>query len=138
MREVVLPFVRKRLLETNYENLGESDAEEFAKEFNEILNLAIKALEQEPQSFKWCTDCKEYDQEKHCCHRYSKVVKDTVAEIRQELKTGHWVGIDEYPHEDYECDNCGFIHTFIDGHTAQYNYCPNCGAKMVEPQESEG
>jgi hypothetical protein len=56
----------------------------------------------------------------------------------QEPKTGHWVGIDEYPHEDYECDNCGVIHTFIDGHTAQYNYCPNCGAKMVEPQESEG
>jgi predicted RNA-binding Zn-ribbon protein involved in translation (DUF1610 family) len=55
----------------------------------------------------------------------------------QEPKTGHWVGIDEYPHEDYECDNCGFIHTFIDGHTAQYNYCPNCGAKMVEPQKSE-
>jgi hypothetical protein len=104
----------------------------------DVGEWAIKALEQESQTFKWCTDCKEYDQEKHCCHRYSKVIKDTVAEIRQELKTGHWVGIDEYPHEDYECDNCGFIHTFIDGHTAQYNYCPNCGAKMVEPQESEG
>lgn len=48
MREVVLPFVKKRLLETNYENLGESDAEMFAKDFDEILNLAIKALEQEP------------------------------------------------------------------------------------------
>lgn len=47
MREVVLPFVKKRLLETNYENLGESDAEMFAKDFDEILNLAIKALEQE-------------------------------------------------------------------------------------------
>ena len=39
---------------------------------------------QEPQSFKWCTDCKEYDQEKHCCHRYSKVIRDTVEEIGQE------------------------------------------------------
>lgn len=39
---------------------------------------------QEPQSFKWCTDCKEYDLELHCCHRYSKVIRDTVAEIRQE------------------------------------------------------
>ena len=52
-REVVLPFVRKRLLETNYEGLGKSDAEEFAKDFDEILNLAIKALEQEPTP----TDC---------------------------------------------------------------------------------
>lgn len=47
-REIVLPFVKKRLLETNYENLGESDAEMFAKDFDEILNLAIKALDQEP------------------------------------------------------------------------------------------
>ena len=43
-----------------------------------------KALEQEPQTFKWCTDCKEYDQEKHCCHRWSKVIRDTVEEMKQE------------------------------------------------------
>ena len=48
MREVVLPFVKKRLLETNYEGLGEADAKEFERDFNEILNLAIKGLEQEP------------------------------------------------------------------------------------------
>lgn len=48
MREVVLPFVKKRLLETNYEGLGKADAKEFEREFNEILNLAITALEQEP------------------------------------------------------------------------------------------
>lgn len=50
IREIVLPFVKKRLLETNYEGLGKSDAEEFSRDFNEILNLAIKALEQEPKS----------------------------------------------------------------------------------------
>ena len=38
----------------------------------------------EPQTFKWCADCKEYDTEKHCCHRYSKVIRDAVAEIEQE------------------------------------------------------
>lgn len=53
-------------------------------EFKELAKMSIKALAQEPQSFKWCTDCKEYDTEKHCCHRYSKVIRDTVAEIRQE------------------------------------------------------
>lgn len=51
-REIVLPFVKKRLLETNYEGLGEADAKEFEKNFNEILNLANKALEQDP-----CGDC---------------------------------------------------------------------------------
>lgn len=41
--------VFRKILEINYKNLGESDAKEFAKDFNEILNLAIKAIEQEPR-----------------------------------------------------------------------------------------
>ena len=43
-----------------------------------------KPLEQETQTFKWCETCKEYDQEKHCCHRWSKVIRDTVEEMKQE------------------------------------------------------
>ena len=43
-----------------------------------------KALEQEPQTFKWCRDCREYDQENHCCHRWSKVIRNTVEEMKQE------------------------------------------------------
>lgn len=39
---------------------------------------------QEPTTFQWCHDCKEYDQEKHCCHRWSKVIRDTVEEMKQE------------------------------------------------------
>ena len=33
-------------------------------------------------------------------------------------------------HNHFMCKDCGFIHDFIDGHTAQYKYCPSCGAKM--------
>lgn len=47
-REIILPFVKKKLLEINYEGLGKSDAEMFAKDFNEIINLASKAIEQDP------------------------------------------------------------------------------------------
>ena len=36
----------------------------------------------EEESFEWCTDCKEYDQEKHCCHRFTKVIRDAVAELK--------------------------------------------------------
>lgn len=46
--------------------------------------LADVRNEQESQTFKWCTDCKEYDQEQHCCHRWSKVIRDTVEEMKQE------------------------------------------------------
>lgn len=51
-----------------------------------------------------------------------------------ERKVGHWVPIDDEPHEDYECDVCGYISeaTFGPGGVSGnlYNYCPNCGARM--------
>ena len=51
----------------------------------EALDVAIKALEsqiQAEESFEWCTDCKEYDQEKHCCHRFTKVIRQAVEEMK--------------------------------------------------------
>jgi hypothetical protein len=48
-----------------------------------IIEWEYRPLEQEQQTFKWCTDCKEYDQEKHCCHRWSKVIRNTVEEMKQ-------------------------------------------------------
>ena len=34
------------------------------------------------------------------------------------------------------CDKCGFIKTAIEGHTGQYKFCPNCGAKMLEVKDN--
>ena len=50
-------------------------------------------------------------------------------------KTGHWKA--KSFHEVF-CDNCGFDfdimrNDFID----KMNFCPKCGCRMVEPQESE-
>ena len=28
------------------------------------------------------------------------------------------------------CTKCGLIHTFVDKHYGQYNWCPQCGARM--------
>lgn len=36
-----------------------------------------------PELDKWCTDCKEYDHERHCCPRYNRVIRETLAEIRE-------------------------------------------------------
>ena len=30
-----------------------------------------------------------------------------------------------------ECQTCGFQKVFIDNHTSQYKYCPQCGRKIV-------
>lgn len=60
--------------------------------------------------------------------------------LEQQPKTGHWIekedcNLDIY----YDCSECGESFCLIDGTPTDYlyNYCPNCGAKMVEPQESE-
>ena len=29
------------------------------------------------------------------------------------------------------CKNCGFIYYFIQGHDAQYRFCPRCGERKV-------
>ena len=54
----------------------------------------------------------------------------TIKALEQEPKTGHWIE-DENEMEVW-CSECG------EENDDCSKYCPNCGAKMVEPQESEG
>lgn len=39
-------------------------------------------IEAEPvrrgSEWQWCHDCKEYDKENHCCHRWSTMIRDTI------------------------------------------------------------
>lgn len=46
-----------------------------------------------------------------------------------------WVGIDEFPHEHYECNRCGYAHITDD--ISIFKYCPNCGAMMMDEKEEE-
>jgi hypothetical protein len=57
-------------------------------------------------------------------------------------KTGHWKPIeydgyaDGYPVWDvWECSKCGLEHN--GDKESLTAFCPDCGAKMIEPQESE-
>ena len=52
MRNIVKPRIAKMLLKANFEGCGKEDKAEFETEFEIILTLAEKALEQEP-----CDDC---------------------------------------------------------------------------------
>ena len=49
-----------------------------------------------------------------------------------EPKTGHWIRMKAY--EKWGCSECNTVFRF---NFKEHNYCPNCGAKMVKPQESE-
>lgn len=73
---------------------------------------------------EWCTDCKEYDTEKHCCPRFNQVIRTTLNEMKSERKTGKWT-------EDNACPFCGFQPWYErDIHTL--SFCPNCGARMTK------
>ena len=53
-------------------------------------------------------------------------------------RTGYWIAV--YQGDEiinYRCSECEFGNTFGKG-TYRMNYCPNCGCRMFEPQESEG
>ena len=61
-------------------------------------------------------------------------------EEEQEPKTGHWIEQEGWDGDVcYECSVCREPFCLIDGTPTDnmYNYCPNCGAKMIKPQESE-
>ena len=48
----------------------------------------------ELNEFEWCTDCKEYDQEQHCCHRWTQNIRRTVEELKAqypERHRGEWI-----------------------------------------------
>ena len=43
-------------------------------------------IEIDDTEWEWCHDCKEYDQEAHCCHRWTKVIRKTVEDVKESYK----------------------------------------------------
>lgn len=57
----------------------------FVDSIAEAIDMAIEALSNKPTD-EWCTDCKEYDHEKHCCPRFNRVIRTTLNEAVANLK----------------------------------------------------
>ena len=56
----------------------------------------------QPDLDEWCTDCSEYDQERHCCPRWNRVIRQTLKDAQPERKTGEWIPCSErLPEEDF-------------------------------------
>lgn len=58
------------------------------------LIRAMPSAEPEEEVFEWCHDCKEYDQNKHCCHRWTKVIRQTIEEMKAESER-KWIPVTE-------------------------------------------
>lgn len=118
-REEATSLLKSRvdLIKSNYPEIDD---------YCEALEMAIEALKQ--------GTCKD------CISRQEALNAITMAEVRWQAidnvdklksvtpqpKMGHWI--------DKKCSVCGcgsMLGLCVE------KYCPNCGAKMVEPQESE-
>lgn len=52
-----------------------------------LQELPSAQPEQNPD--EWCTDCREYDKEKHCCPRFNRIIRTAMGDASR------WVSCDE-------------------------------------------
>lgn len=56
-----------------YEDLYETMKEYYTKGEGNSISMNGK--------YEWCSDCKEYDSEHHCCPRWNSVIRSTVEDL---------------------------------------------------------
>ena len=120
-------------------------------EFWMAFDMAIESLGQEPcedcisrQAVLKAIDVKAWefcdylirngrnDEQKpvsHFADNLREYVGEDLPSVTPQPKTGHWKKIATYPL--YECSKCK-----LESMLNTWDYCPNCGCRMVEPQES--
>lgn len=88
-----------------------------------------------------CEDCISRQEAINCVtlneFRY-KIVEDikTLPSITPKEKTGKWYKTGLI--DKVACSNCkSQLWDITRDEVLKYKYCPNCGARMIEPQESE-
>jgi rubrerythrin len=112
-------------------------------EMKESVSMAIKALEQE-----LCEDAISRQAVLEIQTKYAEHIGATkfwqmrddikaLPSVTPQPKIGRWIAdVDRWGDivttvNGYRCSECNAFNTDKD------NFCPNCGAKMLEPQESE-
>lgn len=65
-----------------------------------------------------------------------EIAKLPAADVRPVVR-GAWIGIDDFPHEDWECSVCGEQVCGNDSIPRDMHYCPNCGAEMEAEERAE-
>ena len=99
---------------------------------NKALDIAIEALSAEPcdcisreQALSDYADWFGYGYDNNTFYKHLTIMPS----VQPKPKTGHWIRVtDKTGHLVWECDKCNWQQRF------NTNFCPDCGAKMVEPQ----
>lgn len=65
----------------------------------EFVEDILSDAQSEPHYDEWCTDCKEYDHERHCCPRWNRVIRETLKDAQPEQR---WIPVSErLPEDEY-------------------------------------
>ena len=136
--QVLDEVLAEQTKEPNFISVAENSRKQYMVDFaKQMIGDAptVDAEPVQPSEFEWCHDCKEYDQSAHCCHRWTKVIRNTVNELKTQgyepVRYGYWKVVKSsiYPYgNDVACSVCGFKM----GSSFGYDFCPHCGAKMDE------
>ena len=88
-RQDVIDAIRFGITYANAINTLTGEKTAMFEEANEALEEAVtrvlelpiySAKEDIAESYEWCMGCKEYDNEKHCCHRYTNFIRYSLQE----------------------------------------------------------
>ena len=139
-KEEATEILKEKRFEINTRINGET-------QYSKALEIAIKALEQEPcedaisrqeavEAFQMFREYESNRSNKGWVNRIETVLNQ-LPPVNPQPKTGHWITTSDYytgayGNIDYVECSCCHEYSLEDG-----DFCPNCGARMVEPQESE-
>lgn len=127
-RNIVKPFISEKLFKINFEGLGKQDKITFEKDFDEILNLAIEALEHDyilERRLKHLLQSdfiRSFDEVDVHTKEYKRDIKEADKEKTTNIsliagQNGIYTG----------CINC-YAHIEPNPH---FKFCPECGRKIV-------
>ena len=64
----------------------------FVQNMNDIDRQTILNLPSaQPDLDEWCTDCAEYDHDRHCCPRFNRVIREALNDVT----TFHWTPVED-------------------------------------------
>lgn len=110
-----------------------ADSEGWLGGIRDALRTVEYVLSAEQEEFEWCHDCKEYDQTQHCCHRWTKVIRETVERMQSEWRT---TGVIEHDASITDTDGNKYLRTeYLCGACKKKvlggdDYCSHCGCKL--------
>jgi len=78
----------------------DESTESYTNGLTDAYNLILQLPSAQPELDEWCTDCKEYDQERHCCPRWNRVIRQTLKDAELERKKERWIPCSEQLPED--------------------------------------